>query len=568
MSGIDTQFGSGFSDFGLSPAILKALKSLSFDEPTPIQEQAIPIIMDGYDIMGLAQTGTGKTAAFGLPLAQHLMGIGSKPYPKTIRALILSPTRELANQIADNLKGFLRHTHLRVATVVGGQSINIQQQNLGRGNDILVATPGRLLDLVDRKAVILDSAKFLVLDEADQMLDLGFIHALKRISKLVAKERQTLLFSATMPKEIAQLARAYLNDPVRIEVAPPGKAADKITQSIYYVAQREKADLLKKLLAERDDDISLVFSRTKYGAEKLKKSLVAEGFPAGSIHGNKSQGQRDRAIKAFKSGEIRILVATDVAARGIDISGVSHVYNFDLPDVPANYVHRIGRTARAGAAGEAIGFCAPEEAHLLAAIEKNIGMKIEVVGGSMSDEERAEGARLAKEIKQSRGRRGKPNPRRGTKGPTKTSQRNPKNPSKKIHQVVEESAPQDDYQKVKAAGFTGKPNSKKNKKRFGNYKSGAETGSSVDADTPIATGSNRHSPQSRANDGNQGDNRRGGKNASGRRGKSGKKPSRALNLERGSDNSTKRTSKSGFKGKRAGGARKSAIGKKSAKHGG
>ncbi len=495
-----------FDGMGLSSVILSALKTLGYDEPTPIQSAAIPVILDGHDIMGLAQTGTGKTAAFGLPLVQQLLGVGSKPHPKTIRALILSPTRELANQIADNLKSFVKDTHLRVTTVVGGQSINVQQKALGRGNDILVATPGRLLDLVERKAVILDSAKFLVLDEADQMLDLGFIHALKKISKMVAKERQTLLFSATMPKEIADLAKAFLKDPVRIEVAPPGKAADKVTQSVYYVGTRAKPDLLKTLLAARPEDLSLVFARTKHGAEKLMKGLVAEGFPAGSIHGNKSQGQRDRAIKDFKSGDIRILVATDVAARGIDISGVSHVYNYDLPEVPTNYVHRIGRTARAGAEGLAVAFCSPEEAHLLSAIEKLMGMKVPVAGGTMSEEERREGARIAKELKQGQGRRGSPRggqgqgqgqgrnagARRGTEARTGNAGRSPKKVFDNSFDDATEVGRRDDHAVVKSAGFTGKPNSKKNRKRFGNF--------SENAGSTANTG-NRHSPDFRAKEG-------------------------------------------------------------------
>ncbi len=502
-----------FENLGLSPVILSALKALGYTEPTPIQMQAIPYIMDGHDLMGLAQTGTGKTAAFGLPLVQQLLGVGSRPHPKTIRALILSPTRELANQIADNLRSFTKDTHLRVTTVVGGQSINVQQKALGRGNDILVATPGRLLDLVERNAVVLESAKFLVLDEADQMLDLGFIHALKKISKMVAKERQTLLFSATMPKEIADLSKAFLSNPIRIEVAPPGKAADKVSQSVYYVGQRSKPDLLKTLLAERADDLSLVFARTKHGAEKLMKVLVEEGFPAGSIHGNKSQGQRDRAIKDFKSGAIRILVATDVAARGIDISGVSHVYNFDLPEVPSNYVHRIGRTARAGAEGLAVAFCAPEEAHLLQAIEKMMGQRVAVAGGTMSEEERREGARVAKELKQGqgRGRRGAPGAgggqqgrggnnagaRRGTEARTcaKAGQGSPKKVYANQGEAMPEAVVRDDYTQVKAAGFTGKPNSKKNRKRFGNF---SEAGGSTGRPAQERNPGNRHAPEFRA----------------------------------------------------------------------
>jgi ATP-dependent RNA helicase RhlE len=378
-----------FTTLGLKPEITNSLAALGFETPTPIQEKAIPLVLEGHDLMGLAQTGTGKTAAFGLPLIHHLLDNLGRPQPKTIKALILAPTRELVNQIATNLRGFTRGTPLRVACIVGGSSIGTQIRNLSGGTDILVATPGRLLDLVERKAVILNTAKFLVLDEADQMLDLGFIHALRKIATLVGRERQTMLFSATMPKQIEELSRAYLTDPKRVEVASPGKAADKITQSVHFIDQKGKVDLLRDCLSKRPDDLSLVFSRTKHGAEKLMKQLVADGFKAGSIHGNKSQGQRDRAIKAFKSGEIRILVATDVAARGIDISGVSHVYNYELPEVPENYVHRIGRTARAGAEGEAVAFCSAAEVGQLKAIERLMGITITVASGERPYEERA-----------------------------------------------------------------------------------------------------------------------------------------------------------------------------------
>jgi len=376
-----------FEEFGLSPVIIRAIKELDYKTPTPIQAQAIPLIMQRHDIMGLAQTGTGKTAAFSLPLIQHLMKEkDDSPKAKEVRALILAPTRELANQIAQNIRSFVKHAHLKVNVVVGGASINVQRQKLGRGSDILVATPGRLMDLVDRKALYLDEVKYLVLDEADQMLDLGFIHVLKQIAKMLGTPRQTMLFSATMPKSIEDLSKAFLTNPKRVAVAPPNKAADKVSQSVHFIGNRTKADLLKDCLANNKDDISLVFCRTKHGAEKLKKHLVERGFKAGSIHGNKSQGQRDRAIREFKSGEIEILVATDVAARGIDISGVSHVYNYDLPEVAENYVHRIGRTARAGKSGKAIAFCSPAEISLLRAIEKLLGIKIEVASGSISEE--------------------------------------------------------------------------------------------------------------------------------------------------------------------------------------
>jgi ATP-dependent RNA helicase RhlE len=370
-----------FQALGLSNRVLQAVEASGYDTPTPIQVAAIPAALEGRDIMGLAQTGTGKTAAFGLPLIDKLLADPQRPFPKSCRALILAPTRELANQITANLRGFVRKTPLKIATVVGGQSINVQIRELGQGRDILVATPGRLLDLMERRAVILAQTNFLVLDEADQMLDLGFIHSLRKIAKALPAKRQTFLFSATMPSEILGLAQTYLTDPIRVEVSRSGKAADKIFQSVHFVGQRAKTDLLKQCLAERSDDLSLVFARTKHGAEKLMKHLVASGYSAASIHGNKSQGQRDRAIREFKSGQVRILVATDVAARGIDISGVSHVYNYDLPQVPESYVHRIGRTARAGAEGRAVTFCSPEETKMLRDIERLTRIELTVAGG-------------------------------------------------------------------------------------------------------------------------------------------------------------------------------------------
>ncbi|MCD7060865.1 DEAD/DEAH box helicase [Pelagibacterium xiamenense] len=370
-----------FLSLGLNPALVKALDTLGFDTPTPIQAEAIPHVLAGRDIMGLAQTGTGKTAAFGLPLVHHLLALSGKPAPRTIKSLILAPTRELVNQIAINLRGFAKGTPIKVNCVVGGMSIHAQVKALAHGSDILVATPGRLLDLVKRQAVRLDSAKFLVLDEADQMLDLGFIHALREISRLVGQPRQTLLFSATMPKQMTEIASTYLTDPIRIEVAAPGKAADKITQSVHYVDAKAKPDLLASLIGQAPDSLSLVFTRTKHGAEKLMKGLAGAGFAVGSIHGNKSQGQRDRTLKAFRNGNIRVLVATDVAARGIDIPGVSHVYNYELPEVAENYVHRIGRTARAGAEGEAVALCAPAEFALLRGVEKLMGITVTTAGG-------------------------------------------------------------------------------------------------------------------------------------------------------------------------------------------
>ena len=375
-------FLSDFDMLGLKPILTKTLAAQAFDTPTPIQAQAIPLATDGHDILGLAQTGTGKTLAFGLPLVQALLTAeGGKPAPKTAKALILAPTRELVGQIADSLRVFTGPTPLKIATVVGGQSINKQIGVLARGTDILVATPGRLIDLMDRRAVDLGRVAHLVLDEADQMLDLGFIHALRRIAPALGTPRQTMLFSATMPKQMEELSRAYLTDPQRVQVSPPGKAADKITQSVVFLEKADKPAKLRAILDRDPDALTLVFGRTKHGCEKLMKGLVADGYDAASIHGNKSQGQRDRAIKAFRAGTIKVLVATDVAARGIDIPGVGYVINYELPDTPYNYVHRIGRTARAGREGEAVTLCSPEETGLLADVEKVMRLEIPVAEG-------------------------------------------------------------------------------------------------------------------------------------------------------------------------------------------
>lgn len=372
-----------FENLGLIPRLVNELNKQNITKPTPIQIRAIPAALEGKDVMGLAQTGTGKTAAFGLPLIQTLIGAGTKPIPKSVRGLILAPTRELAKQIVDNLSAYAADTHLRISMVVGGVGIVPQIKRLGRGTDLLVATPGRLIDLLDRKAVRLDQTEYLVLDEADQMLDMGFIHALRRIATLLPRERQTMLFSATMPKQMAELSKSYLRNPVRVEVSAPGKPVEKITQKLFFVEQTAKADLLRKLLAEHPDELSLIFSRTKHGAERMKKALNAAGFVAESIHGNKSQGQRVRALEAFKAGEAKILVATDVAARGLDIPEVRFVYNYDMPNVADNYVHRIGRTARAGRDGSAVAFVSASEMSELRAVEKVMGIKIPIAGGEV-----------------------------------------------------------------------------------------------------------------------------------------------------------------------------------------
>jgi ATP-dependent RNA helicase RhlE len=371
-----------FADLGLSATILKALEKTTLKMPSPIQVEAIPHIMAGKDLMGLAQTGTGKTAAFGLPLLHRILDLGHPPAPKTVRALILAPTRELVAQIAENLEVFTKGTSVKVAMVVGGASLFKQAERLKRGADILVATPGRLIDLLERGDVSLSATGYLVLDEADHMLDMGFIHSLRKIAKHIPLKRQTLLFSATMPKDIEELAATYLQNPIKVQVAPPGKPVERIVQGVHFLPNGDKATMLKEYLLKHPGEQALVFGRTKHGSEKLMKLLVTWGFKAGSIHGNKSQNQRDRTLTEFRKAELDVLVATDVAARGIDIPGVRYVYNFDMPNVPENYVHRIGRTARAGKEGTSISFCAPVEMGEFQAVEKLLKKAIPVIGGA------------------------------------------------------------------------------------------------------------------------------------------------------------------------------------------
>jgi ATP-dependent RNA helicase RhlE len=411
------QFLSEFERLGLVPTLTRELAQAGFSQPTPIQQKSIPFALEGNDILGLAQTGTGKTLAFGLPMLQRLMDNPGRPAPKSVKALVLAPTRELVNQIAESLRPMAKATPLKIATVVGGQSINRQIATLSRGIDILVATPGRLIDLMDRGDVDLSTVRFLVLDEADHMLDMGFIHALRKIAPRLGTPRQTMLFSATMPKQMEELSRSYLKDPRRIQVAPPGKTADKVDQTVHFLEKAEKPKRLREILSADRDALTLVFSRTKHGAEKMKRQLVADGYNAESIHGNRSQGQRDRAIKAFREGSVTVLVATDVAARGIDIPGVANVVNYDLPNVAEAYVHRIGRTARAGRDGVAISFCSPDERPLLKDIEKLVGRRF---GGNGADApaEPAKNARAGKTGEQSKPSR-KPRRRRKNKSAAK-----------------------------------------------------------------------------------------------------------------------------------------------------
>ena len=368
-----------FSELGLSEPIMRALAAKGYDVPTPIQTQAIPPLLDGRDLCGIAQTGTGKTAAFALPSLHYLSGNPKGRPPQGCRMLVLSPTRELASQIAESFVQYGKFLRLSVMTVFGGVPIGRQMRQLQAGVDILVATPGRLLDLIDQRALSLKNVEIFVLDEADQMLDLGFIHALKRIDQMLPKKRQSLFFSATMPKAIAELGDRFLSDPVKVSVAPASTTAERVEQFATFVTQAEKQALLTMKLKSEPIDRALVFTRTKHGADRVVKNLAAAGVRSEAIHGNKSQPQRERALAMFRTGEIKILVATDIAARGIDVGGISHVFNFELPNVAEQYVHRIGRTARAGATGIAIAFVADDERPYLRAIEKLTRVKLEMV---------------------------------------------------------------------------------------------------------------------------------------------------------------------------------------------
>ena len=367
-----------FEQLGLSQPVLQALALKEYTQSTPIQEQAIPTLLTGRDLLGIAQTGTGKTAAFMLPSIDRLTASDKRPQPRTCRMLVLAPTRELASQIAESARAYARFSHLSVATVFGGTSINKNRQDLSRGVDILVATPRRLIDLIEQRYLSLQNVEILVLDEADQMLDLGFIHALKQIVRLLPARRQTLFFSATMPKAIKDLADTFLTDPAQVAVTPVASTVERVEQYVTFVQQAEKQALLTMVLERGEIDRALIFTRTKHGADRVVKLLAGNRIAANAIHGNKSQPQRERALAEFKSGKVRILVATDIAARGIDVSGVSHVINFELPNVAEQYVHRIGRTARAGATGIAIAFCADDERAYLKGIEKLTRQRIEV----------------------------------------------------------------------------------------------------------------------------------------------------------------------------------------------
>ncbi|KAI6244382.1 DNA/RNA helicase, superfamily II [Aphelenchoides fujianensis] len=359
-----------FTDLGLAKPLLKALADKGYKEPTPIQAKAIPVVLQGKDLLGIAQTGTGKTAAFALPIL-HRLAEDRKPAPRRgFRCLVLSPTRELATQIAENFKAYAVHMGLSVATVYGGVKYGPQMKALAAGVDVLVATPGRLMDHMAEKSAIVSGVEVFVLDEADQMLDLGFVVPIRKIASQLPKDRQNLFFSATMPSEIGKLAGELLKSPVEVSVAPQATTVERIDQRVLFIEAQRKRPLLAELFADNSFSRTIVFTRTKRGADRVAKYLNAAGVEAASIHGDKTQGQRERALAAFKAGEMRALVATDIAARGIDVNDVSHVINYELPNVPEAYVHRIGRTARKGKDGIAISFCSDDERSLLKDIQK------------------------------------------------------------------------------------------------------------------------------------------------------------------------------------------------------
>ena len=369
-----------FKDLDIIEPIQKALTEAGYINPTPIQEQSIPSLLNGKDFLGCAQTGTGKTAAFAIPVLQNIVQNKKKSdKSRTIKALILAPTRELAIQIEENFALYSKHINIKNTVIFGGVSQKPQTRILGEGVDVLIATPGRLLDLINQKYIDLSNVKHFVLDEADRMFDMGMVHDVKRIIAKLPKVRQNLLFSATMPSEVKSLVNSILKNPVKVEVAPVSSTIDTITQGVYFVTKKDKRSLLVHLLKDESIKSLLVFSRTKYGANNIVKDLTKTGTESQAIHGNKSQNARQLALSNFKEGKIRVLVATDIAARGIDVDGLTHVINYDLPDVPDTYVHRIGRTGRAGHSGIAISFCDADEKSALKDIEKTIGKSIPVI---------------------------------------------------------------------------------------------------------------------------------------------------------------------------------------------
>jgi ATP-dependent RNA helicase RhlE len=368
-----------FNELNISEPILKALEDKNYKTPTPIQEKAIPIVLSGKDLLGIAQTGTGKTAAFSIPIIQNLANLNTLGKKREIKALILTPTRELAIQIDECIADYSKYTSLESVVIFGGVNQKPQVDKLRKGVDILIATPGRLLDLIAQKHISLESVSHFVLDEADRMLDMGFVQDIRRLLPMLPKKKQTLFFSATMPPSIASLANSILYKPIKVEVAPVSSVVDTIEQYLYYVDKKEKCDLLYDLLKKGRRKSVLVFSRTKHGADRIAKKLNKQGLGCEAIHGDKSQGARQRALTNFKSGSTKVIVATDIAARGIDIANLELVINYDLPDIPETYVHRIGRTGRAGQKGIAFSFCSQEERDQLKEIQKLTGSRLNIV---------------------------------------------------------------------------------------------------------------------------------------------------------------------------------------------
>jgi ATP-dependent RNA helicase RhlE len=420
-----------FAELGLSPKILSAVLAKGYDTPSPIQLQAIPAVLAGHDVMAAAQTGTGKTAGFTLPILE-LLTKGKPASANQARALILTPTRELAAQVAESVEAYGKDLPLRSAVVFGGVGINPQMLKLRKGVDILVATPGRLLDLYNQNAVRFNQLEILILDEADRMLDMGFIHDIKKIIKLLPVKRQTLMFSATFSDEIRQLAKGLVNNPVEISVSPANTTVDSVEQWIYPVDKTQKTAVLVKLIKDEDWQQVLVFSRTKHGANRIVKQLEAKNIAAAAIHGNKSQGARTKALADFKQGKIKALIATDIAARGLDIDQLPHVVNYDLPNVPEDYVHRIGRTGRAGATGQAISFVASDEFSLLADIERLTKQIIQrkTVAGFEPSSKLPESKLDTRPIKPNKPKKPKPDHRDGQRSGENRSGHQPKRPQR------------------------------------------------------------------------------------------------------------------------------------------
>ncbi len=458
MKAIELTNLTAFDDFKLDNSITRALAEEKYLTPTPIQAQTIPLVMAGRDVIGIAQTGTGKTAAFALPILHYLAANPRPLVRKSCRVLVLSPTRELSGQILDSFRAYGRHLQIRSALTIGGVSMGAQVRSLLNGLDVLVATPGRLLDLVQSNAVRLGDVECLVLDEADRMLDMGFIHDIRKIVAKLPAKRQTLMFSATMPRAIAELAAQMLREPVKVAVTPEATTVEKVDQRVIRVDRAGKLTALIDVLRSETIDRALIFTRTKHGADKVVRGLLRAGIAAQAIHGNKSQNQRERTLAAFRNGEVRTLVATDIAARGIDVDGVSHVVNYDLPNVPETYVHRIGRTARAGAAGVAVSLCDGEEASLLRDIEKLIRMSIPA-SGRRAHEHRSEPAaahaapaRPASSAPHKRGKRRRNGPAHRDRRHEQPQDRRHEQPQDRRHEQ-----PQEDASAINAVGFLQRP---------------------------------------------------------------------------------------------------------------